>query len=474
MSKLPPHTQPQGRQMVVPLVIGSAMLLQTMNSMMLISALPTIGQAFAVDPLRLNLAITLYLLPAAAFLPVSGWAADRWGAKRVFLAAVILFAVSAFACGLATNMSQLLVARFVQGIAAAMMMPAGRIVLLRTTPKSQIVDALSMMVVPALIGPMIGPLVGGFIVTYWDWHWIFFSNLPFAVLGVFLIRRYVPSVRTYETPAFDWPGLCLTGGGLALLIIGFELVSLRTSPLLLATCAISGGLGMFWAYAVYARRHANAILDVSLFRTPTFRLAIIGVSISRLAILSTPFLMAIFLQIGWGLSPLQAGLFTFLTAIGSLALRPLAAPILRRCGYRAVLLATSVGAAGLMASFGFYDPEFPYFAVIPILIATGLVRSMQLLAFTTLAFADMDEKQISHASTISSLAMQFIQAISVGVSAMLLSVLVRAFGTAQLTAQTIAPAFWILGGLSLLALLCAWPLASDAGASLHRQREANG
>ena len=462
-----PPLPPRSRQLLVPMVIGSAMLLQTMNGMMLTNALPRIGEALAVDPLRLNLAITLYLLPSAAFLPLSGWATDKWGAKRVFLAAVVLFAASAFACGLAQNMSHLLAARFVQGIAAAMMMPAGRIVLLRTTPKTQIVNALAMMMIPAMVGPLMGPVVGGFIVTYWHWHWIFFVNLPFAAIGVFLIWRFVPPVQVYPVQALDWVGLFLTATGLALLIIGFELIALRTASVWVTTAVIIGGSGVFWIYARYARRRSNAIVDVSLFRIHTFRSAILGVSVMRLALMSTPFLMAIFLQVGWGLSPLEAGVFTFMTAIGSLTTRPIAARVLRRFSFRTVLLVTSVIGAGFTVLFGFYHPGIPYPAIIAVLVTSGVVRSLQLTAFTTLAFADVDEDKISHASTVSSLAMQFVQSISVGASAMLLSVLVRVFGQAEPTPASIAPAFWIMGGISLLAVLFAGKLPRNAGASLH-------
>jgi EmrB/QacA subfamily drug resistance transporter len=454
----------------IPMVIGSAMLMQTMNGMMLITALPALADAFTVDPLRLNLAITLYLLASAVFLPISGWAADRWGARRVFLAAIALFAASSALCGMAQNMAQLICSRFLQGIAAALMMPAGRIVLLRTTPRTRIVDALAMMMIPAVIGSMTGPAVGGFIVTYWQWRWIFFINLPFAALVLLLTWHLVPRVKAYEVHGFDWIGLCLTGIGLGSLILGFELVALESVSAVLCAAAIATSLIALWIYGRYARGKPGAILDLTLFRIRTFRSATLGVSVARLAAMSMPFLLAIWLQVGWGRSAWEAGILTSLTAAGALVIRPLAARVLRRFGFRRVLVTTCILAAGFTVLFGFYRPGVPYAVIIAVLVTSGIVRSLQLTAFATLALADIEERDLARASTWSSLAMQSVQSISIGAAAMLLGLLVRVHGATGPTVETIAPAFWILGGISLLAVLFPARLPRDAGASLHGPR----
>ena len=210
------------RGWIVPGVIGSALMMQTLNATVLSNALPAMAVDLNEDPLRLNLAITMYLLAAAVFLPISGWAADKFGAKKIFVAAMVLYALASAACGLANPLAELVVARLFQGMAGAMMMPVGRLVLLRTTPKNELVGAMSVLTMPALLGPVIGPPVGGFIVTFWDWRWIFYINLPIAAAGVLLVARYVPNVSVQDAPRLDVKGMILTGFGLAGVIFGFE------------------------------------------------------------------------------------------------------------------------------------------------------------------------------------------------------------------------------------------------------------
>ncbi|MFM8374972.1 MAG: MFS transporter, partial [Phenylobacterium sp.] len=251
---------------LAPAIIGSALLMQTLNATVLTNALPTMARALEVDPLRLNLAITMYMLASAVFLPISGWAADRFGARRVFLAAIALYAVASAACGLAVSLSTLVAARIAQGAAGALMGPVGRLVLLRTTPKSQLVGAMSVLTMPALLGPVIGPVLGGAIVTFADWRWIFFINLPIAAVGLFLVMRHVPEVAEQDVAPIDWPGVALTGLGLAALIFGFENLGRDALPPLLVAGLFATGLGLLWAYARYARGNPHAVLDTSLFR----------------------------------------------------------------------------------------------------------------------------------------------------------------------------------------------------------------
>ncbi|MCA6289576.1 MAG: MFS transporter, partial [Phenylobacterium sp.] len=301
-----PPTVPEPAGWRVPAIIGGALLMQTLNATVLTNALPTMAVSLGVEPLRLNLAITLYMLAAAVFLPVSGWAADRFGARRVFVASILLYALASAACGLAGSLPALVAARIAQGAAGALMGPVGRLVLLRTTPKSQLVGALSILTMPALLGPVIGPVLGGAIVTFADWRWIFFINLPIAAVGLVLVLRHVPRVAGEDVAPIDWPGVALTGLGLAALIFGFETLGRDVLPPLLVAGLFAAGGGLLWAYARYARGNPHAILDTSLFRVGTFRASVVGGGFMRMAVGANPFLLALLFQVALGMNALQA------------------------------------------------------------------------------------------------------------------------------------------------------------------------
>jgi MFS family permease len=278
----------------------------------------------------------MYMLAAAVCLPISGWEADKFGARRVFLAAIALYALASAACGLAVSLPTLVAARIAQGAAGALMGPVGRLVLLRTTPKSQLVGAMSVLTMPALLGPVIGPVLGGAIVTFADWRWIFFINLPIAALGFVMVMRHVPQVAEQEVAPIDWPGVALTGLGLAALIFGFENLGRDVLPPLAVAGLFAAGLGLLWTYARYARGNPHAVLDTSLFRVGTFRASVVGGGFMRLAMGANPFLLALLFQVALGMNALQAGLLTFASAAGALVMKTVAPPILRRFGFRQV------------------------------------------------------------------------------------------------------------------------------------------
>jgi EmrB/QacA subfamily drug resistance transporter len=473
------HSAPPGataaaavRGWMIPAIIGSAMLMQTMNATVLSNALPTMAVAMDEDPLRLNLAITMFLLASAVFLPVSGWVADKFGAKRIFTAAMVLFALSSVACGLAQDLGQLVIARIFQGMAGAMMGPVGRLVLLRTTPKNELVGAMSVMTMPALLGPVIGPVVGGALVTFADWRWIFFMNLPVAVVGVALVLRYVPNVKEQAVSPIDWIGVLLTGLGLAGVIFGFENLGRDMLPPGMVASLFLGGALALILYWRHARGNPHAIIDLSIFRIQTFTASVIGGAFMRVAMGATPFMLAMLLQVGFGMSAFEAGLLTFVSAAGALVMKTTAPPILRRFGFRTVLSVNAVIVAITFVAYGFFEPTTPQWLIMVVLGVSGFFRSLQFTSLNGMAYADIEQPQMSRASTTSSMMQQLVQSVGVGLAASLMHFFMVSRGESELTAAAISPAFMVIGLITLISLAFFLRLPKDAGDEMNGRLKA--
>jgi EmrB/QacA subfamily drug resistance transporter len=452
---------------LVPAIIGGANLMMTLSATVIANALPSMSVTLHQDPVRLNTTITVYLLALAIFLPVSGWAADRFGAKRVFLIAIGLYAAACAACGFATNLPELLLARAAEGAAGALMGPVGRLVLLRTTPKHDLVRAMSVLTMPSLLGPVIGPPIGGFIVTYLSWRWIFFLNLPIAVLGVILVTKYIADIKEEEAGPLDWVGMILTGIGMAAVVYGFENLGRSGVNPLMAPGLIGGGIVMLLVYAGYARRTPYAILDLKLFRIPTFFASVIGGTFMRMGVGATPFLLALLLQVAFGMSALQAGLMTFASAAAALVMKTTAPPILARFGFRNTLAVNAVIVGGSFMLYALFGKSTSHVLIYAVLLIGGFFRSLQFTALNGLAFADVDQPQMSRASTMSAMGQRLAQSIGIGFAATLLHLFQAGTHARHITAEAIAPTFLIIGFVALLSGLFFVVLPADAGASLH-------
>lgn len=451
---------------LVPLIIGCAMLMQTLNATVLSNALPHMARDLHESPITLNLAITSYMLASAVFLPISAWAADRFGARRIFTLAIILFAASSAACGLAQNLTHLVIARLFQGMAGAMMMPVGRLILLRTTPKHDLVRAMSVLTMPAMLGPVIGPPLGGAVVTFGDWRWIFFFNVPIALLGVFLVTRFIKEVKEVEAPPLDWVGSALVGLGLAGMIYGLE--SLRGTHIGIAVLgpAIAGAICLI-LYTFHAKRTPHAVLDLSLLRNATFHASVVGGAFMRMGMGATPFLLALLLQIGFGLSPFQAGMMTFASAAAALVMKTAAPPILAYFGFKKVLTVNAVIVGCSFMAYAFFTPQTPYALIVGVLIIGGFFRSLQFTSLNGLAFADVEQSQMSRASSMSTMGQQLAQTIGVSLAAVLLHAFMANAHQTHPTTATIAPAFFAVGLLTFVSVLFFIPLKADAGSELH-------
>ena len=457
----PPQTGP-----LLPMIIGAALFMQTLDSTVISNALPTMARSLHEDAVTLNLAITAYLLSAAAFLPISAWVADRFGAKKVFRAAIVGFALTSLLCGLSQNLAELVAARMLQGVAGAMMLPVGRLVLLRSVPKSELVRAMSYLTMPALLGPILGPPIGGFIVTYSSWRWIFFINLPMGVLGVVLTGLFIPNVREELRERLDIRGFILTASGLAGLVYGFDNLGRGSLPFTVVAAMLVGGAICAALYVFHARRTPHAILDLSLLEIRTFMVGAVGGLFSRLVIGASPFLLALLLQLGFGLSAFEAGLLTFTGAVGALMMKTTARPIIRRFGFKRVLIVNAVAVAALSASYALFRATTPHWILIATLLVGGFFRSLQFTALNALGYADVPQPLMSRASSLASMFQQLAQSLGVGLAAILIHYTIAWRHSPTLVAADITPAFAIVGGLSLIALFFFAALPADAGAEV--------
>ncbi len=451
---------------LVPAIIGSALFMQTLSATVISNALPTMAHALAVSPLALNLAITAYLLTGAVFLPISGWLADRHGARSVFVVAIVIFTCASAACGFAHSLEQLVLARMVQGAASAMLMPVGRLVLLRTVPKDELVGALAILTMPGLLGPMIGPPIGGFIVTYSDWRWIFFLNIPVGIVGVILVSLFVPDVREEVRAPLDWTGFFLTGIACAGLVFGFENLGRGALPWQVIAGMLTLGAGAAYLFLEHAKRTEAPILDPTIFRFQTFSASIIGGAFLRFAMGASPFLLALLLQLGFGMSAFQAGLTTFAAAAGALLMKTTAPPLIRRFGFRNILIWNGVISAVLMFAYAFFTPAMPHVLLLIILLTGGFFRSLQFTSLNGLAYADIPQERMSRASTLSSMGQQLAQSVGVGLAAVLLHLSMQARHETDVTVSAISPVFGVMALVTLIGLFWFVRLPADAGEEL--------
>jgi EmrB/QacA subfamily drug resistance transporter len=472
---LPMPTSPHARvpsRILVPLIVACALFMENLDSTVLSTSLPAIARELGEDPIDLKLALTSYLLSLAIFIPVSGWLADRLGARLVFRAAIAVFALGSALAGLSSTMPEIIGARVVQGVGGAMMVPVGRLVILRTVPKSELVGSLAWLTIPALIGPVLGPPVGGFITTYFSWRWIFWINLPIAALGLVLATLYIPDVRGDAPTPFDGRGFALSAFGLAAVVSGSTALGLEALPLWGAGLMLATGAGALWLYARHAARTEHPILNLRLFRTPTFRAAILGGSLFRVGIGAAPFLLPLMLQVGFGLTAFQSGMLTFASAVGALLMKFTARPILQRFGFRAVMTVNALIAAATISAPALFTPATPAAIMLAALLVGGFFRSLQFTSVNALGYADVEQERMSGATTLASVAQQLSLSLGVSLAALTLETILAARGGTELTAADFPLAFAIIGAVSACSVLVFSRLAPDAGAEVSGHRAA--
>ena len=451
---------------VLPLVVASALFMEQMESTIIATALPPIARDLGVSAISLKLALTTYLLGLTVFLPVSGWAADRFGAKRVFSLAIIIFTGASVACGFAQSLEGLVIARGLQGVGGALMVPVGRIVILRSVPKSDLLDAMAWLTIPALIGPMIGPPIGGYLSTYYDWRWIFWMNLPLGMLALTLTWWKMPDLATEHVQPLDWFGFALSGLGLGLAMMGLTMAGRDIFTALQVAGMIVTGLLLIAAYVFYALRKATPILDLRLLRFPTYRISIIGGNVFRIAVGAAPFLLPLMLQLGFGYTAAVSGLISFASAVGAFLMKFTVKPLVKYFGYRNVLIYNGAAGCALLAAQAFFRPDTPWLIMSVILFAAGFARSLQFSSLNTLAYADIAHEDLGKANGLYTVLQQLFLALGVAVAAFLLDARMWWSGRVDVTADDFSFAFLVVSLASALSVLFYLKLDSRAGASI--------
>ncbi|MGH6874790.1 MAG: DHA2 family efflux MFS transporter permease subunit [Aestuariivirgaceae bacterium] len=451
---------------IIPLVVASALFMENLDSSVIATSLPAIAVDIGADPIVLKLAFTAYLLSLAIFIPISGWCADRFGARSVFRAAIAIFTVASLACGFAQSLEALVAARFLQGLGGALMVPVGRIIMLRLVPKAELLGAMALLTMPALVGPLVGPPIGGFITTYFHWRWIFWINIPFGILGIVLASRYMPKLTSASVPKLDLTGFLLVGLGLAATIFGLTTLSRSLLPPLVAPILTVIGMTLLGIYVIHARRISNAILDLRLLKVETFRSSLLGGSLFRIGAGAIPFLLPLLLQVGFGLNAFQTGLLMFASAIGAMSMKLVAIRLLQRFGFRQVLIVNVLIGSALLGANALLTAHTPYWVMFALFLTGGFFRSLQFTSVNALAYADMGEGDMSRASTFSNVAQQLSASLGVALAAFVVEALLEMDHGRVLGADELRLAFIAVAAVSATAILVHLRLPPEAGHAL--------
>jgi len=451
----------------LPWIAAMAFFMQALDATILNTALPAIATSLERSPLAMQSAIISYTLTVAMLIPVSGWLADRYGTRKIFILAVSLFTLGSLACALSGSLSMLVVSRVVQGIGGAMMMPVARLALLRAYPRSELLPVLNFVTMPGLVGPILGPMLGGLLVTYASWHWIFLLNIPIGIAGIFYARKYMPDFTTPQR-RFDFSGFLLFGLGLVLISVGIELFGERVVLPWQALLVLFGGIALLLLYIVHARRHPAPLINLPMFKTRTFSVGIIGNIASRLGTGCIPFLMPLMLQVGFGFPALIAGCMMGPTAIGALLAKSTVTQVLRRFGYRHTLVGITIIIGILIATFSLQSPGGSVVMLLAALLILGMAMSTQFTAMNTITLADLNDENASGGNSVLAVTQQLSISFGVAVSAAVLRFYqdVEATTVAQFHAT-----FLTMGVVTVLSAFTFMMLRPSDGRNLIANRE---
>lgn len=459
----------------VPFIIAFAFFMEMMDSTVIATSLPVIAADLGTSPIALKLALTSYLVALGVFIPASGWMADTFGARRVFRVAIAVFVAGSVACALSQSLLAFVLARFLQGLGGSMMVHVGRLILVRSYRNKDLVQAMTLMTIPGLIGPMVGPPLGGFLTTYLSWHWIFLVNVPIGLAGIWLCGRYMPAIAERATPPLDWTGFALTGTAAAGIVFGLSVASLPALPPAVGLATAALGLAALVAYLRHARRRADPILDPALLANRAFALTLLGTNLFRISSGAMPFLLPLMLQTSFGYNAFQSGLITFTGAFGALSMKLVVTRALAAVGFRMALMIAALGGAVLSLGLALVEPGTPVWALVLVLYTVGLARSFLFAAANGLMFVSVSQGEASEATAMSSVIQQVSLALGVALGGFVLEAAGRLTGN-PLALEAFHWAFLVTGAVALLSLPAYALLPALAGqeASGHRARSANG
>ena len=462
------------RSTLIALLVAGAFFMENLDGTVIATALPQMALSFHASPVDLNMGMTAYMLTLAVFIPVSGWIADRLGPRTVFSSAIGLFTFASILCGFSNSLMQFTAARILQGIGGAMMVPVGRLVVLRITEKKDLMSAIAYITWPGLVAPVLGPPLGGFITTYSTWRWIFYLNVPLGVAALVLALWWVKNEREIDSRPFDWLGFALAGTSCIAFMYSLELMGRQTSQW--------AQVGMFLGYSLlagwWAVRHmgraAHPLIDFTCLRIQTFAVSIWGGSVFRVAIMASPFLLPLLFQVGFGMSAFQSGLLVLSMFAGNLLMKPATTPLLRNFGFRNMLIANGLLSGVLIAGCGFLVPHTPRIAIMTVLFLHGLSRSMQFTSLNTLAFVDIPKPLMSSATSFSAVVQQMGMGLGVAAGAVMLraAAWMRNERAGIPSLMDFHIAFWMVGIMSLLAVIDCFALEPHAGAEVTGHRVA--
>lgn len=450
---------------ILPWLVAVALFMENLDATILNTAVPTMSANLGVEPLSLKSVLTSYTLSLAVFIPVSGWMADRFGTRRVFSLAILSFMLGSILCAISSSPPMLVASRIIQGMGGAMMIPVGRLALVRSYPRSEMLRITTYVIIPALIGPLIGPSLGGAIIHFFSWRVIFLLNVPVALIGLWLAHRHMPDYRDVNSPPLDRAGFVLFGVGIALLSYVLEVFGEHTLSVPVLSLMTLVSLVLLAGYWRHARKTATPLLAMGLFKIRTFRVSVLGGFVTRLGIGGMPFLLPLLYQIGLGFPPWQAGLLTVPLALAAIGMKVISRPLLARFGHRQVLIVNTVLLGLTIMVFTRVGQGASIWMIVPLSFMQGFFSSLQFTSMNTLIFADVEDKDASNASSISSTGQQMSTSFGVAFASMLTAWFLGGLDQTDpvQTVPALHRAFWTMGILTVLSSAAFWGLTSSDG-----------
>lgn len=464
------------KSITVSLIVAIAFFMQNLDTTAVNTSIPAMARSFGTDVVHLSAGVTSYLIALAIFIPVSGWIADRFGTRRVFCSAIVLFIISSMLCGLSQTLTQFVIFRIMQGMAGAMMTPVGRLAVLKATPKENLVTAIAYITWPGLVAPILGPLVGGYLTTYWSWHWIFYLNVPLSIICIALAWHFIPEEKPSDEPKkrFDAVGFVLSGLALAGFMYGVELLSRSEVSYYISLIVVLISLGLLYFNIRYSRHISNPLIDYSVVRIPTYRVTIFTGSISRMVIGVAPYLVPLMFQEGFGLSPFESGLLFLATMAGNLCMKPMTVWVMRHFNFKSVLIVNGFMVVVFTLLTAFLLPTTPTILIVAVMFLSGMFRSMQFSSITTLAFADIPQPRMTAANTLYSTVQQMSTGMGIAMGAVFLRFSHMINGsTGNYTVPDFKLSFIFVAILGFISLYGYTKLSTDAGDIVRGKKKDN-